>query len=387
MYTSRIILIVGFLSLVVVLFALWLWPDSTATIDTVAAAGTDNCLECHNDKADYKKTAHFLTSTEPSAKTILGNFGPGENILNTTNPDLYFVMEARPDGFYQTSIDESDIPPTERTEKIDIVVGSGRKGQSYLFWHEGDLLHQSPVSWWRNKGSWGNSPGYRDGRARWSRRVAPRCLECHASYIRAITEDDPGKKIHKRPNQYDRSNYILGINCERCHTAGDNHVDGKDGSIINPTKLDRDREIEICQLCHGAGGGSSIQPPFSYEAGQPLAEYFKISEPKPDEPVDVHGNQVGLLKQSACYQASQMTCATCHNVHRPQRDLSSFNQTCNGCHQGLDRAVHEKVSEQKENSCVSCHMPLFKSSLNRDDGTSTTHTVVRTHRIAKYPNL
>src|SRR5690348_5964686 len=89
------------------------------------------------------------------------------------------------------------------SEPIDLVVGSGRKGQTYLFW-KGDRLFQLPVSYWVELGHWVNSPGYTDGWAKFDRPVMPRCLECHASYAESVAGPQPN-------NRYKKTNVVLGI--------------------------------------------------------------------------------------------------------------------------------------------------------------------------------
>jgi hypothetical protein len=134
---------------------------------------------------------------------------------------------------------------------MDIATGSGRRGQTYLYWH-GDALFELPVSYWTALDSWVNSPGYADGFADFSRSIPPRCLECHATYFEALEPDS---------NRYDRTTFVLGITCEKCHGAGRQHAarrSVKDAagnalpdSIINPRKLSRDRQTDLCALCHG----------------------------------------------------------------------------------------------------------------------------------------
>ncbi len=62
------------------------------------------------------------------------------------------------------------------------MIGSGVRGQSYLYWH-GDQLYELPVSYWSDGSRWINSPGYKNGTMNFSRAAIPRCLECHATYI------------------------------------------------------------------------------------------------------------------------------------------------------------------------------------------------------------
>ena len=90
-----------------------------------------------------------------------------------------------------------------RTERFAVVIGSGEKGQTYLFWDE-DQLFQLPVSYWKDLG-WVNSPGYRDGFADFERAIIPRCLECHATYFEALPPPT---------NRYNTTGFSLGIQCE-----------------------------------------------------------------------------------------------------------------------------------------------------------------------------
>ena len=101
----------------------------------------------------------------------------GEILLNTRNPALHYRMEASPEGFHQLALSATASDTiVVRSAPIDIVIGSGRKGQTYLYW-EGERLFQLPVSYWTGIG-WANSPGYPSGTAIFNRPADPRCLEC-----------------------------------------------------------------------------------------------------------------------------------------------------------------------------------------------------------------
>lgn len=157
--------------------------------------GDSKCLSCHTDKQSYLQTAHYLTSRLPTQQAIEGSFRPGQNILKTTNPDLSFKMDASATGFTETAV--IGVPPNAitHTEKIDFVVGSGRKGQTYLYW-KGDRLFELPVSYWTELNSWVDSPGYRDDFPNFERPVPPRCLECHASYFISLTSQASSNATH-----------------------------------------------------------------------------------------------------------------------------------------------------------------------------------------------
>jgi hypothetical protein len=344
-------------------------------------AGDKKCGSCHQEKLiAFHQTAHYKTSSFPDAHSILGSFAPGQNVVTTSNPDLFFQMDQQPDGFFQTAIQGMAPYTTERKERIDVVIGSGGKGQTYLFW-KGDELFQLPISYWRQLG-WVNSPGYRDGTANFDRPIVPRCLECHGTYTQANSPP---------PNRYSKDSLFLGITCEKCHGPGLAHVESQtsqvkgkaDAIILDPRKFGRDRQMDLCGWCH-AGAGEPVRPAFSYLPNQPLNAYLKLTEPPLDAVVDVHGGQVELLKRSRCYQSSDMTCITCHDVHAVQHDASVFSQRCLSCHKP-GTARFPKADHKAESDCVDCHMPAQATSLIVFDSNGRKSTpLVRNHWIKVY---
>ena len=345
-------------------------------------AGDEACRSCHRSQFDsYRETAHHFTSQLPSPDSIAGSFAAGSNVLRTSNPYLYFSMEANPQGFFQSAVVQLSARNTiSQAERFDVVVGSGRKGQSYLFW-KGSELFELPVSYWTQLKSWINSPGYPGDSPRFDKPVVPRCLECHASSFDAV----PGSL-----NTYKKSSLVLGITCERCHGPGRAHVlhrtaksavDQTNKDIVNPASLSRGRQIDICALCH-SGAGTPIAPALSFLAGDALSEFLFVPDPGPNVPIDVHGNQVELLRRSRCFQSSNMTCTTCHDVHTPQRSAASFSSHCLACHKAED---HPKLAQDLGNNCVDCHMPLQKSeTLVSNTNGHELKPLVRNHQIAIY---
>lgn len=320
--------------------------------------GDAACEACHQAKVEsFHRTAHFLTSREPDKNSILGHFTSGANVLRTSNSELLFRMDEKANGFFETAVEGMDPAIAERSERIDLVVGSGGKGQTYAFW-KGDRLFQLPVSYWNEVG-WVNSPGYRDGVANFDRPIVPRCLECHASYFEA--EPPP-------PNRYKKDGYVVGITCEKCHGPGRKHVAREsaktgpaDAAILNPVKFSRERQVDLCAWCH-AGHGIPLGENFSYVPGQALSESFEFPPLDPNAELDVHGNQVELLKKSQCFLRSGMTCLTCHDVHTVQRDGAAFSQRCLGCHQP-GTAMYPKRDHQAKSDCIDCHMPKLDTNL------------------------
>ncbi len=325
----------------------------------------------------------------PSAGTILGPFDAGSNVLRTGNANLSFVMEANERGYFQTAhMRTSSSEELTRSERIDVVVGSGRKGQTYLFW-DGDQLFQLPVSYWTDQHGWVNSPGYIDGTADFERQIVPRCLECHSSSFGNLPPPE---------NRYARSSLVLGVSCEKCHGPGSEHVarfrsaspptSPSQFAIVNPARLSRARQLDVCALCHN-GAGEPLVASLSFAAGDDLSQFIAFGKADPKARVDVHARQVPLLERSRCFRFSKtMTCTTCHDVHMQQRDTASFAPRCMTCHKIEDCRVFPKLGHAIDTRCIDCHMPLQETGkiVSQLDG-STIRPMVRNHQIAIYPGV
>lgn len=296
-------------------------------------------------------------------------------------------MTEGPGGYFQSAVEEPGPGKTiTRTERIDIVSGQPQHGQSYLFW-KGDLLFQLPVTYWSETNTWINSPSYPDGSPHFDKDIIPRCLECHASYFEWLPPPD---------NRYRKGSLVLGIFCEKCHGPGREHAalhrggarlpKGASEAIVNPATLSRDRQLDVCGLCH-SGNGTPIQPALSFLPGDVLDDYLYIPYTSPEDAVDVHGNQVQLLRRSKCFQASgTLTCSTCHDVHKPQHDDASFSSHCLGCHQPEQCGEFAKKGKQIADNCIGCHMPIQNSTVlfSNTNGKKITPKM-RIHTIAIYP--
>ena len=119
--------------------------------------------------------------------------------------------------------------------------------------------------------------------------------------------------------------------------------------------------------------------------GLPLSRYLDLGPTANDAPVDVHGNQVALLQRSRCYQQSQMTCVTCHDVHATQRDTKQLSGKCLTCHQEQSCKLFPVQGHALAGRCVDCHMPVQSSNLivSALEG-QTKQAQVRSHWIKVY---
>ncbi len=351
--------------------------------------GSASCLGCHKTiYEDHINTGHYQTSQPASGKNINGSFEQGHNAF-FFNALENVSMEKREDGYYQV---EYIMGKEKRKSKFDITVGSGKKGQSYLSWKNNSLI-QMPVTYFTPESTWTSSPGFHPRKIVFNRVVTSRCLECHSTYFQKMSDED------KHPEEFDKKNIIYGIDCEKCHGPGKEHVnfhttnpEVKEAKyIVNAGKLSRQISIDLCALCHSGRLNKSL-PSFSFQAGDKLSDYFDRPDTLiPGYVMDVHGNQLGLLSQSKCFISSEMTCQSCHNVHKKEQDqLEVFSQRCITCHSagksklcGLINSVGNIITK----NCIDCHMPKEPSQsivVYLEGAAIPTPAKLRTHYITIY---
>jgi len=342
-----------------------------AVLALLAAApprGVEACQTCHPAvAATYVQTAHFQASRPAEARSILGSFAPGSNVLRTRTSGVSFTMERRAGGFYQ----RGQAGGRTRSERFDIVIGSGRRGQSYLYWRNG-MLFQLPVSYFVATGGWVNSPGYPDGEVHFDRVIPPRCLECHSTHF--------GWEGRFPQAKY-QQDYALGLSCQKCHREGPDHATA--GKLA---PLSRERKIDACALCH-SGLREPVRAPFSFRPGENLNRYLEPETGADQAQPEVHGNQVGLLRGSKCFRSSpEMTCSTCHNVHREERDIGQQSGKCAQCHEAAPCKPAAQLGPRAGERCVDCHMPDQRSNvITIQTPGRRLAQLYRTHRIAVYP--
>jgi hypothetical protein len=120
------------------------------------------------------------------------------------------------------------------------------------------------------------------------------------------------------------------------------------------------------------------------QPGQPLGNYLNLADPSKD--VDVHGHQCEQLARSKCFQASpEMTCSTCHDVHKPEPDPAALSPRCLACHKVEMTETHSQVGAALTNNCVDCHMPVLASKVvSLDIDGKQIPAKFRTHWIRIY---
>lgn len=359
--------------------------------DTVAYVGKAVCRSCHPDiYHQHMQTGMGQSLDHATPEKSIAQLD-GHPVLHDTAQDLHYHPFWQNERLFLLEYRRSPAGDTlhRRQVPIDYVIGSGQHTNSHLVDRNG-YLTQAPFTWYAQKGLLDWPPGFEKGQnRRFGRPIGLECMSCH----NAMPTEFVKGSLHKYRE------IPQGIDCERCHGPGEAHVQkiqaGRitdtsrfiDPSIVNPAKLPRQLQFELCQRCH-LQGNSVLQPGktfFDFKPGMPLREVMDTYLARYTDSEDrfIMASHSDRLQQSACFQKSQMNCLTCHNPHKsvtvtPQ---AQFNATCQSCHApsegptakcGIDAARMKAA----DSNCVSCHMPPSTT-------TDIPHVTVHDHYIRK----
>lgn len=245
------------------------------------------------------------------------------------------------------------------------------------------------------------------------------CIRCHS------TGGNPG--LDPRTGMLDTRVAELGIACESCHGAGEDHVERNsnplrryslhltgqsDPTVVNPAKLDHRASSQVCGQCHGV---FVMRDEFAmkfasegelYRAGEDLnkTRYF-IHYPKEGSPpqqweelrrnpqffaerwwedgtILAGGREYTALAVSGCYTRGKISCLSCHSMHQsnPAGQLKmdiAGNASCTQCHGESKYTTRVEqhtfhAADSAGSDCLNCHMPHTTYALFR---------AIRTHQI------
>ncbi|MFN7922794.1 MAG: tetratricopeptide repeat protein [Bryobacteraceae bacterium] len=351
------------------------------------------CAGCHAEIArTYRRTGMGRAFFRATPENL--------NLERWDGPALHHAPSARSyrmlrrDGrFYLRRSQKGFDGKETNVHEIEIhwVMGSGNHVRSYLHQTPQGRLAELPIAWYAEKGGFfAMSPGYdRPDHQEWRRKISTDCMFCHNAY--------PAQDRPPAPEPTFATALPEGIDCQRCHGPGSAHVSaaGEAGapkekiraSIVNPTKLSRDRSLEVCMQCHLETTSFPLpnsfvrfgRGAFSYRPGEPLSDFVLHFDHGPGagrggkfEIV----NSVYRLRQSKCFRASdRLQCTTCHDPHdapRGERAAAKYASACRQCHAALPSA-HPQGTE-----CTGCHMPKRRTE-------DVVHGVMTDHLIQRRP--
>jgi predicted CXXCH cytochrome family protein len=286
----------------------------------------------------------------------------------------------------QAVLDEAGKPVAELAQEVRWVMGSGKKGYSYLTERDGYLL-QTAISWYTQKQRWDLSPGF--GPSALAGRVVPAsCLFCHTNRVREAPE---------HPDQFVPPVFEgHAIGCERCHGPGELHARGDlDHTIVNPARLPPALRDAVCEQCHLEGEARVVRAGrglFDYRPGLPLHDFWAVLVQERQSGEDAKAvNHVEQMYQSKCFQRPvddvKLGCITCHDPHvsvAPEQKVAHYRKACLRCHDegrgqhGCSVSEGTRRRTSAADSCIDCHMPPYASS-------DIAHTASTDHRIVRRP--
>jgi predicted CXXCH cytochrome family protein len=346
------------------------------------------CSGCHAKIAkSYRQTGMGRSFYRPSAANGVEDYAKRNQLYHRPSGRHYTMIERDGQWFqrrHQAGFDGKETNALEM--RVDYVIGSGNHARNYLHRTADGRLIEMPVSWYSESGGyWAMSPGYdRPNQQDFRRAIAFSCMFCHNAYPDPAPDED-GVFPAALPE---------GIDCQRCHGPGRAHAEaaGRKASpetirraIVNPAHLSRERQLDVCMQCHLEPTSRPLpnvisrfeHGPFDYRPGEPLTDYFLFFDRSPAAAKDDNfeiAHAAYRLRKSKCFQASQMTCTTCHNPHdvpRGEQAAARYNATCRNCH-----AAAHTAGVPGGGDCASCHMPHRRTE-------DAVHVVMTDHYIRR----
>jgi len=391
---KRILLILGTIAIAVVVLSRCMNVASQLPEDARGKAytGAATCVKCHKDLSQsYAHSPHGLTSKPVVDAALLKVFAADSNHF-LYNEHQKVVIEKRDSGIFQVAYQDGK---AVRAEKFDMQFGSGEKAYTYTYW-QGKKMYELPLSYFAAIKNWAISPGFPKESFYYDRAITSRCLECHASYVDIkITQ----QSTFSRDEEMEKGAVIYGIDCERCHGPGKQHVvfhmenpEEKTAKFITLYKtLSRKQKMDVCAVCHSGNTLVAQRSVFGFRPGDDLEAYYSQDFTGfGGGNIDVHGNQSAMLKGSNCYRKSEtMTCQSCHNTHENVKgNLSLYSQRCINCHKSTSHSKATLAKGSLSTNCIDCHMPKESSKLITFQQAGKDHLSpyqLRSHHIAIYP--
>ena len=356
--------------------------------------GSQTCAECHAEIAD-RYAGHPMASSAwrvAQAPTV-----EDDSSASFQAPGRYrykVERDAEQVTHVQQKLDRDGNVISELEEPVEYVVGSGQRGRSY-FIRRGDVLFQSPITWYSHKQRWDLSPGFESRTWHSGRRIVDGCVQCHFGPVE-FTQD-------RQADSYPKPTFLEeNIGCERCHGPGGEHVawhqslaENKKGTdpIAKISSLNARQREAVCYQCHLQGVERITRygrDDFDFRPGHELSDVWLIltlGESSVKNGVTDAVSQVQQMRSSQCFIQSEgrLGCTSCHDPHGiPDAESRTefYRQSCLNCHASGNSTCQKPENERRsitaEDSCIVCHMPALQTS-------DVPHTAQTDHRILRAP--
>jgi tetratricopeptide (TPR) repeat protein len=341
--------------------------------------GASACAKCHAEiSRQWERSLHGKMMQPAKPSSVEGDFSQGEIVLRGST----YRLQQRDGKYFVTG---SDLTGKPQEHPIEYTLGS-RRVQQYLTTLPDGRIVVLPPTWdnvakkWRHDIDIAN-PEEDPGAPiqTWNKT----CYSCHVSQER--------KNFDIEQLRYATTWQDFGVNCERCHGPGKEHVAAAtrrkgvrsqtpasdkaaiNKSIVNPAHLNAARSTMICAQCHSFRdiyvndfkAGSNY-----YDFFLPVMEYRLPNSEDPAYWPDGRprwlSNEAMALWQSQCFLKGGATCSSCHShahdidIEHDPRLHSESDALCVGCHKTMATHLGAHTHHQQNSagsSCVACHMP------------------------------
>ncbi|MBM4004071.1 MAG: C cytochrome precursor [Planctomycetes bacterium] len=427
------------------LYGAWVWYPREQRVSELTLAdhrpvevlvdgyvSSAECQSCHpRNFASWHASYHRTMTRVASPQTVHGDFAAPP----MTFDGRYYELQRRGDQYWTVMDDpDGELDPAEpmasRIERpIALVTGSHHL---QLYWYptgQSRVLGLLPVHYFKDDKKWLPTSAtmlrppdeFSSDTGRWN----SRCIQCHTTHGRTRPEEDGA----------DSQVAEFGISCEACHGPAAAHVTYRrttpngdasrsEDPIVNPALLAPKTASQICGLCHSytlartrESEQHEIEHGFHYRPGQQLTDSLILV--KRDLPTRKHLQSIGIdpevhfderfwsdgmvrvagreyngMVGSPCHLRGEMSCMSCHAMHKPDDDPRSLDawadhqlkhdrdsdHACLQCHTADQYAVpahtHHAAGSQGSR-CYNCHMPNTNYGLLR---------ALRSHQIES-PNV